>query len=155
MYWLLFNHHYQHCTNQKLRSWANAVFQNRGVCGQAFPSLPSPSSIIPYFFLFLSQLSRRTRAETLAMQANSDHGRSNEPMNPLWTRIHWFIILIYHDPSDLGSLILIRIISKEFSTVRSRFGHFTTNDKLRFGVNGFTLPVWPYLELKVAPSLIL
>ena len=22
---------------------------------------------------------------------HSDHGRSNEPMNPLWTRIHWFI----------------------------------------------------------------
>ena len=49
MYWLLFNKHYQHRTNQKLRSWANAVFQNRGVCGQAFPSLPSPS---PSFFFF-------------------------------------------------------------------------------------------------------
>ena len=35
--------------DQKLRSWANAVFQNRGVCGQAFPSLPSPS---PSFFFF-------------------------------------------------------------------------------------------------------
>ena len=35
------------------------------------PSLPSPSPLIP-FFLLLSQmqLSRRTRAETLAMQAN-------------------------------------------------------------------------------------
>ena len=33
MYWLLFNQHCQHRTNQKLRSWANAVFQNRGVCG--------------------------------------------------------------------------------------------------------------------------
>ena len=36
--WLMFrvlsNQHYQHRTNQKLRSWANAVFQNRGVCGQ-------------------------------------------------------------------------------------------------------------------------
>ena len=30
----------------------------------------------------------------------------NEPMNPLWTRIHRFIY-------DLGSLILIPIISKE------------------------------------------
>ena len=38
------------------------------------------------------------------------------------------VYLIYHDPSDLGSVILIRIISKEFSTVRSRFGNFTTND---------------------------
>ena len=34
-------------------------------------------------------------------------------MNPLWTRIH----LIYHDLSDLRSLILIRIILKE-STLR-------------------------------------
>ena len=68
MYWLLFNRHYQHCTNQKPRSWANAVFQNRGVCGQAFPSLPSSSPVIP-FFLLSSQLSRRTRAETLATQA--------------------------------------------------------------------------------------
>ena len=43
------NQHYQHRANQKLRSWANAVFQNRGVCGQAFPSLPSPSPVIPFF----------------------------------------------------------------------------------------------------------
>ena len=64
--WLMFrvlsNQHYQHRTNQKLRSWANAVFQNRGVCGQAFPSFPS-------FFLLSSQLSRRTRGETLVTQA--------------------------------------------------------------------------------------
>ena len=53
MYWLLFNQHYQHRTNQKLRSWANVVFQNRGVCGQAFPSLPSPSPLIPIFFFAL------------------------------------------------------------------------------------------------------
>ena len=69
MYWLLFNQHYQHRTNQKLRSWANAVFQNRGVCGQAFPSLPSASPVIPFFSLS-SKLSRRTREETLAMQAS-------------------------------------------------------------------------------------
>ena len=25
------------------------------------------------------------------MRDHSDHGRSNTPMNPLWTRIHWFI----------------------------------------------------------------
>ena len=51
--WLMFrvlsNLHYQHRTNQKLRSWANAVFQNRGVCGQAFPSFRSPSPVIPFF----------------------------------------------------------------------------------------------------------
>ena len=37
----------------------------------------------------------------------------NELMNPLWTRICRFIILIQHDPSDLGTLILILIIAKE------------------------------------------
>ena len=42
MYWLLFNQHYQHCTNKKLRSWANAAFFCGVCCGQAFPSLPSP-----------------------------------------------------------------------------------------------------------------
>ena len=72
MYWLLFNQHYQHRTNQKLRSWANAVFQNRGVCGQAFPSLPSPSPSF-FFFLLSSQCSRRTHVETLAMQATALH----------------------------------------------------------------------------------
>ena len=74
--WLMFrvlsNQHHQHRTNQKLRSWANAVFQNRGVCGQAVPSFPSPSPspVIPFFFFLLSsRRSRRTRAETLATQA--------------------------------------------------------------------------------------
>ena len=51
--WLMFrvlsNQHYQHRTNQKLRSWANTVFQNHGVCGPAVPSIPSPSPVIPFF----------------------------------------------------------------------------------------------------------
>ena len=62
MYWLLFNQHYQHRTNQKPRSWANAVFQNRGVFGQAFPSLPSSSPLIPFFCSrpnFLDELARK------------------------------------------------------------------------------------------------
>ena len=49
MFWVLSNQHYQHRTNQKLRSWANAFFQIRGVCGQAVPSFPSPSPVIPFF----------------------------------------------------------------------------------------------------------
>ena len=58
--WLMFrvlsNQHYQHHTNQKLRSWASTVFQNLGVCGQAqLPSFPSPSPVIS-FFLLSSQL---------------------------------------------------------------------------------------------------
>ena len=75
----------QHCStsraNQALRLLANAGFQNRGVCLQAFPSFPSPS---PHFhflalvsflarpkpripFLVLSLL--RNQTETLATQA--------------------------------------------------------------------------------------
>ena len=63
MFWVLSNQHYQHRTNQKLRSWTNAVFQNREVCGQAFPSFPSPSPVIPFFFCslpnFLDELARK------------------------------------------------------------------------------------------------
>ena len=76
--------------NQALRSLANAGFQNRGVCLQAFPSFPSPSpspspSTSPLFhflalvsflaqskpkipFLGLSLL--RNLTETFATQAN-------------------------------------------------------------------------------------
>ena len=66
--WLMFrvlsSQHYQHRTNQKLRSWANAVFQNRGVCGQAFSSFLSPSPVIPFGFCsspcnFLDELARK------------------------------------------------------------------------------------------------
>ena len=63
MFQLVSKQHYQHRTNQKLRSWANAVFQNRGVCGQAFPSFPSPSPVIPFCFAlvptFLDELARK------------------------------------------------------------------------------------------------
>ena len=58
MFWMLSNQHHPHCANQKLHSWANAVFQNRGVCGQAVPSFPSPFPVINFFCS--SQLSRRT-----------------------------------------------------------------------------------------------
>ena len=58
------NQHYQHRTNQKLRSWTNAVFQTRGVCGQAFPSFPSPLPRHFFFFFalfptFLDELARK------------------------------------------------------------------------------------------------
>ena len=69
MYWSLFNQYYQQGANQKLRSWANPVFQHRGVCGQAFPSLPSPSPAIPLFFFcscpnFLDELERKRLLRT-------------------------------------------------------------------------------------------
>ena len=56
--WLMFrrliNQHCPHRANQKLRSCANAVFLNRGVCRQGFPSIPSPSPspVIHFHFLF-------------------------------------------------------------------------------------------------------
>ena len=53
MFRVLSNQHYPHCTNQQLRSWANAVFWNRGVCGQAFPSFPFPCPAILFFFFAL------------------------------------------------------------------------------------------------------
>ena len=62
MFRVLSNQHYPHCTNQK---------QNRRVCGQAFPSFSSLSPVIHFFFLLLSQHSRRTREETLATQAST------------------------------------------------------------------------------------
>ena len=73
--WLMFrvlsNQHYQHRTNQKLRSWANAVFQNRGVCRQAFPSFPSPSPVIPFFCShpnFLDELARKRLLRRLSLK---------------------------------------------------------------------------------------
>ena len=56
---------------------------------------------------------------------HSDYGRSNEPMNLLWTRIYRVHLIYRHDPSDLGSLILNRIISKE-STLSSSVRLFKT-----------------------------
>ena len=44
---------FQYCStsraNQTLRLLANAGFQNRGVCLQAFPSFPSPSPLFHFF----------------------------------------------------------------------------------------------------------
>ena len=75
----------QHCStnqaNQALRSLANAGFQNRGVCPQAFPSFPFPSPHF-HFLTLVSFLTRpkpripflglsllRNQTETLATQA--------------------------------------------------------------------------------------
>ena len=55
-------------TNEPNREISRGVFQNRGVCGQAFPLLPSPS---PFQFFFYSRSNFRaiTRLETLVTQA--------------------------------------------------------------------------------------
>ena len=94
MFRVLINQHYQHRTNQNLRLRAKAVFQNRGVWGQAFLSLPSP--MIPFFFLLSSQRSRQTRAEMLATQArpilvaSSSQGRR---LFPCPTKVKTFALL--------------------------------------------------------------
>ena len=69
MFWMLSNQHYPHRANHKLRSWVNAVFQNRGVCGQAVPSLPCPSPVIHFFFCSCPSFLDEPREETLATQA--------------------------------------------------------------------------------------
>ena len=52
-------------TNETNREISRGVFQNRGVCGQAFPFLPTPS---PFHFCFGSRSNFRavTQLETLA-----------------------------------------------------------------------------------------
>ena len=67
--WLMFqvlsNQHYQHHTNQNLRSWANTVFQKSCGLRASVSFFPLPLSIISFFCL-RPNFSRRTRAETLA-----------------------------------------------------------------------------------------
>ena len=48
--------------NQALRSLANAGFQNRGVCLQAFPPFPSPSFIFCLSFHFSRGQNRESRS---------------------------------------------------------------------------------------------
>ena len=82
MYWLLFNQDYQHRTNEKLRSWANAAFFVGFAAGKRFLLYPPPPPL--FLFLLSSLLSRRTNAETLATQAthhkasSREHGKSQE-----------------------------------------------------------------------------
>ena len=82
---------------------------------------PPYSSVIIHWFIICSPHGRESKTvlgcvplrwSGSVIRHHLDHGRSNEPMNPLWTRIHRFI-WVYHDPSNLGSLILIQIIPKE------------------------------------------
>ena len=57
-----------------MRSWANVVFQNRGVCGQAFPSFPSPSPVTPFFCSlpnFLEELVRKRLLRRLQLSLSS------------------------------------------------------------------------------------
>jgi len=59
----------QYCStsraNQSLRLLANAGFQNRGVCLQAFPSFPSPSPLFHFLALGLSLLQNQAKWKRL------------------------------------------------------------------------------------------
>ena len=57
VFWVLSNQHYQHCAS----SPTNAVFQNCGVCEQEFPSFPSPSPVILFFFALFPAFSTNLR----------------------------------------------------------------------------------------------
>ena len=121
----------QHCStnraNQALRSLANAGFQNRGVCLQAFPSFPSPSphfhflaSVsffarpkprIPFFGLSLL----RHQTETLAMQATVS--RETDVFSPT-ARYFWLasflaggVTRMFGIPNQEKLLILLRSYS--------------------------------------------
>ena len=97
--WLMFrvlsNQHYQHRTNQKLRSWPNAVFQNRGVCGQAVPFFPSPSPspVIPLFFCsrpdVLDELARKHLLRRLDTTSSHHLNRNLKSGVPPW-ELHWW-----------------------------------------------------------------
>ena len=52
-----------------LREISRGVFQNRGVCGQAFPLLLSPSPVHLFFFASALNFRTMTRLETLTTQA--------------------------------------------------------------------------------------
>ena len=51
-------------------------------------------------------------------------------------------------------MVILPVPLRIIETLRSRLGHFTANNKLRFAVNSFTLPVCPYLGLKICGRLL-
>ena len=64
-------------TNQPNREISRGVFQNRGVCGQAFPLLPSSSPFHLFFFCSRANFRAVTRLETLATQATTSQQQRN------------------------------------------------------------------------------
>ena len=67
-----------------------------------------------------------------------------------WLKIRFSTCLLYSGVC----LLLTREASltdliERLETLRSRSGHFTANSKLQFTVNGFTLPVCPYLGVRL------
>ena len=60
------------------------------------------------------------------IQDHLDHGASKEPMNPRGVGKDFSVPLMHHDPSDLGSVILFRIIPKERTLTTSLFIDYGT-----------------------------
>ena len=63
-----------------------------------------------------------------------------------------FVLLYITRLLNVGATCSLELLTGSFvmiETLRSRFGHFTANDKLRFAVNGFTLSVCPHLGIKI------
>ena len=105
---MLSNQHYPHRANQKLRSWANAVFQNRGVCGQAVPSFPSPSPVI-HFFCSCPSFLDEPREETLATQAKvSPANCTNTLIIGKWAFFILFFLKHTHQSHNLINYFLRR-----------------------------------------------
>ena len=65
-------------------------------------------------FSFIESVPLGWSGSESVIQNHSDHVASKKPMNPLWSQIHWYLLMNY-DPSNFGSLILIQITPKERS----------------------------------------
>ena len=63
-----------------------------GRCNRYFWDIRLKIYRLPNFnMLFQLVLTKCFKSELFSLIFHSDHGRSNEPMNPLWTRIHRLI----------------------------------------------------------------
>ena len=51
-------------------------------------------------------------------------------------------------------MVILPVPPRIIETLRSRLVHFTANNKLQLAVNSFTLPVCPYLGLKICGWLL-
>ena len=72
-------------TNEPNREISRDVFQNRGVWGQAFPPLPSPSPF--HFFCSRSNFPAITRLETLTTQLATQVTLKLMLETPLWKQL--------------------------------------------------------------------
>ena len=128
----------QHCStsraNQALRSLANAGFQNRGVCLQAFPSFPSPSPHFHFFgFCFISRAAKTKNTVPPSLFAPKPNGNtcytgySNIHLLFSFVPIYylWYIVI----SKRLYIFIIMHLIGKTLSLEKYKLR--------RMGPNGF------------------